>query len=185
MPPHFTPGDCLTCGAARIPGKSAKGLCKRCYERARVKGRLSLEQAKRAAYYQAHKEIIKHRVRAFYLTHREHVLAYHATHQEEANQRRRTYWALHPEWARERNRKRRIRTRGALVAKVSIADIYDRDGGICQICHKPVERSKASLDHILPLVHGGTHEPRNVRVTHLRCNITRKHLGSAQLRLLG
>jgi 5-methylcytosine-specific restriction endonuclease McrA len=41
-----------------------------------------------------------------------------------------------------------------------------------------------SLDHILPLSKGGTHEPRNVQLAHLGCNVRKYNSGVDQLRLL-
>ena len=49
--------------------------------------------------------------------------------------------------------------------------IYWRDGGICQYCFKPVEFAKSTLDHITPLVHGGsdTHK-ENFTIACFPCN---------------
>ena len=44
-----------------------------------------------------------------------------------------------------------------------------------------------SIDHIIPLSLGGTHEPKNVQVVHLICNSTKSNnivAGGEQLRLL-
>ena len=71
-------------------------------------------------------------------------------------------------------------------------EIYERDGWICQICHKPVERRvngknplQPSLDHVIPISLGGSHTKRNVRCTHLKCNVERKNRISDQLLLIG
>jgi 5-methylcytosine-specific restriction endonuclease McrA len=40
------------------------------------------------------------------------------------------------------------------------------------------------LDHIVPLARGGTHEPRNVQVSHARCNNRKYSTGPGQPRLL-
>jgi hypothetical protein len=72
---------------------------------------------------------------------------------------------------------RAARKRGAYVADVHFAHIYKRDGGICQICGGAVDKSakaphplSPSLDHIVPLAVGGTHEPANVQLAHFLCN---------------
>jgi hypothetical protein len=51
---------------------------------------------------------------------------------------------------------------------------------VCGICGEAVdpelrypELMCASIDHITPVVRGGTHDPRNLRLTHLRCNVAR------------
>lgn len=94
---------------------------------------------------------------------------------------------------RARDDLRRARERGAFVAHVDREAVFERDGWVCQICMERIDRRtkyphprSASLDHIVPLSAGGTHEPRNAQCAHLRCNI-QKNAGSAndQLRLIG
>lgn len=87
--------------------------------------------------------------------------------------------------------RRRVRLRRQYVAPVSLAEIYKRDGGICQLCGKKVSlRYKAphplsaTLDHIIPLSRGGTHEPKNVQLAHWICNVKRGTGGSVQLRIM-
>lgn len=59
-------------------------------------------------------------------------------------------------------------------------EICERDGWICQICKKPVERNAhhpnplaPSLDHIIPVSKGGSSDPSNLQLTHLVCNLKR------------
>lgn len=73
---------------------------------------------------------------------------------------------------------KRARKRKAYVRPVYLKDIYTRDNGLCGLCGERVGLGyvyphplSASIDHILPLSKGGTHEPRNVQLTHLRCNV--------------
>lgn len=87
---------------------------------------------------------------------------------------------------------RRARKRGAFVQPVGIAYVRRRDKDRCGICHQLVDvNAKApaplspSIDHILPLSRGGSHEPRNVRLAHLICNSRRGAKGVAQLRMVG
>ncbi|MEW2302565.1 HNH endonuclease [Streptomyces sp. NPDC006655] len=56
--------------------------------------------------------------------------------------------------------------------------VFERDGWICGLCDKPVDRHlaypapmSASLDHVIPLSRGGHHEPENVQCSHLTCNV--------------
>ena len=58
--------------------------------------------------------------------------------------------------------------------------IYERDGWICQLCREPVQERRdptdmwaASIDHVIPRAHGGTHDPRNLRLAHRYCNSIR------------
>jgi endogenous inhibitor of DNA gyrase (YacG/DUF329 family) len=72
---------------------------------------------------------------------------------------------------------RRIRLKNGFIESVYKARIFKRDNGMCQICGKKVSIKQkaphpysASLDHIIPLAKGGTHEPKNVRLVHFICN---------------
>ena len=82
---------------------------------------------------------------------------------------------------------------GAYVADVYRRKIFERDGWRCQICSKAVLRSKAvphprapTIDHIIPLARGGTHEPANAQLACFACNCLKSHTGTGdQLRLIG
>lgn len=99
--------------------------------------------------------------------------------------------------ARFRDRKnadkrlRQARRTDAFVAPVYRRAIYERDGWKCGICHKSVNPKlevphplAKTIDHIVPLSKGGTHEPRNVQLAHFICNSKRSDKGPAQLRLM-
>jgi len=88
---------------------------------------------------------------------------------------------------------RRAAVRCGTVMPVSRRAIFERDGWRCQICRRKIDPSlafphprSASLDHIIPVSAGGTHEPKNVQLACLSCNC-RKGAGAAndQLRLIG
>jgi hypothetical protein len=73
---------------------------------------------------------------------------------------------------------RRARMRDAFVERVYKREIYERDEWMCQLCGESVDPHvlypdplSASLDHIIPLANGGTHESNNVQLVHLICNI--------------
>ena len=73
--------------------------------------------------------------------------------------------------------RRRARQRRAFVAPVVRRRIYERDDWTCQLCGRHVLRNvppnhpeAPSIDHIVPLAAGGTHEPANVQTAHLLCN---------------
>jgi 5-methylcytosine-specific restriction endonuclease McrA len=89
---------------------------------------------------------------------------------ERARARSRRHHARHPETTRDSVRRRRARLRNAYVANVKEREIYERDGGVCGICGNPVAKGAISMDHVVPLHHGGTHEPSNVQLAHRRCN---------------
>lgn len=73
--------------------------------------------------------------------------------------------------------RRNARKRGAYVAPVYRAQIFARDKWVCQLCGRKVKRGAVaphplapSLDHILPISKGGTHEPANAQLAHFGCN---------------
>lgn len=75
---------------------------------------------------------------------------------------------------------RRARKWNAFIEAINEKEIFLRDGWICQICKRRVNKRlswpspfSASLDHIIPLKKGGTHEAKNVQLAHLRCNLSK------------
>lgn len=76
-----------------------------------------------------------------------------------------------------RDRKSATRRGAPRATPVRRADVFERDGWICGLCHALVERRRhfpdplsASLDHIIPVSRGGEHKPENVQLAHLICN---------------
>lgn len=59
--------------------------------------------------------------------------------------------------------------------KIDRAAIYERDGGLCGICGESVEFTAMELDHIQPLMLGGSDALDNLRVAHKLCNRRRGH----------
>ena len=77
---------------------------------------------------------------------------------------------------------RRARMKAAFVSHVSPLAIYRRDGWQCWLCLSAIDPHAdpqgdhgPSLDHIIPLANGGTHEPANVRACHRGCNARRSN----------
>lgn len=54
-------------------------------------------------------------------------------------------------------------------------EVFERDGYVCYLCGEPIVEKRGmdgpSIDHVVPIVGGGTHTLDNVRTTHLRCNL--------------
>lgn len=88
-----------------------------------------------------------------------------------------------PQWTPERRAlwKAREELKRTTVAEPIVnAEIFERDGWVCQLCDAPVDRllnypdpGSASLDHILPLSRGGHHIRSNVQLAHLFCNLSK------------
>lgn len=67
---------------------------------------------------------------------------------------------------------------GGEYESIKNAEIFERDGWVCQLCQRPVNKGlswphteSASLDHVVPLSRGGDHVRTNVQLAHLGCNI--------------
>lgn len=69
--------------------------------------------------------------------------------------------------------------------------VYDRDGGICQLCGKPTDWNAhewgghfgalyPTIDHIVPMSKGGAHTMDNVQLAHAICNSIKGNRGSEQ-----
>lgn len=87
--------------------------------------------------------------------------------------------------------RRRARKRMAFVADVHRHKIFERDRWLCHLCGKRLRRLAVAphplsptLDHVIPLAKGGTHEPANVRAAHFICNSTKGDRGGGEQMLL-
>lgn len=88
--------------------------------------------------------------------------------------------------------RRRARKAKAYVAPVSRAAVFARDNYTCHLCGGKVDAAaraphpkSPTIDHILPLARGGTHEPANVATAHFLCNARKGARGGGQLLLVG
>lgn len=93
-------------------------------------------------------------------------------------------------WARHANgRKKRSDTLLCTPCKramakphrTSVVKLCNRDGDVCGICDQPIDTDlnhpdplSASVDHILPRAHGGSHDLANLQLAHLRCNLIKQ-----------
>jgi 5-methylcytosine-specific restriction endonuclease McrA len=93
-------------------------------------------------------------------------------------------------WWVQNNRERRkvhaqrrnAKERGAQrTLPVDRREIFARDNWTCGLCREKVDaalkfphRMSATLDHIVPLSKGGSHEPSNVQLAHFVCNCRKK-----------
>lgn len=103
----------------------------------------------------------------------------------------------HPEQWNDRkrdnyHRRRALKASASTGQPVRLSEIRERDGNRCHLCRKTVPGKtwphplSPSLDHVIPLSKGGPHEPSNVRLAHLRCNVEKgADGGNEQLLLIG
>lgn len=69
---------------------------------------------------------------------------------------------------------------------ITLKKLYERDGGVCQICGEPCDwddrewgchgPTYPSLDHIVPRAKGGDHKWENVQLAHCICNSRKRDL---------
>ncbi len=148
-------------------------------------------------YSATHKQENKIYMKAYCISNKEEIKArkkiYHDNHKKEIKERQNTWHKLNRDKHREYDRKRRAQKYETKIEPIKEKLVFIRDGWICQICHKRVDKRfkypnpmSASLDHILPLSRGGTHTYANIQLTHWVCNISKKNnilLQGEQLRM--
>lgn len=98
------------------------------------------------------------------------------------------------QWVKDSAR-RKARLASAEIEDIDPLAVYERDRYRCGLCGGPIDMStqkphprSPTIDHILPLVHGGSHTYANVQAAHFMCNSTKGHriMGEGeQLRLVG
>lgn len=115
---------------------------------------------------------------------------YRQSHPEKSKIYSRRYYEKHPDLYRDAAKRRRTLINGIKTEKIISIEIYNRDGWICGLCHKKVDKNlkypdpmSASLDHIVPIFFGGTHTYDNVQCSHLSCN-RKAHTGGVKQLLL-
>lgn len=76
-----------------------------------------------------------------------------------------------------RCRDKRIYRNGKPDLSISLTKLYLRDGGVCRLCGKEIDfdgdsnsNDYPSIDHIIPIAHGGLHEWSNVQLACRGCN---------------
>jgi len=158
------------------------------------------------AYREANPEKIKATQRKYKKENRDKTRAYEKANPEKVRAWKAKYISLHrekhmdavrkyqrenPEKIRDVARRRRKYITDTTVERFPSVEIFERDKWICQICGDRVDKNltypspmSKSLDHILPVSRGGSHERKNVQLAHLCCNKRIGAGGEKQLRLL-
>lgn len=87
-------------------------------------------------------------------------------------------------WTDERrdawHRRRALLLEASTGEPVILAEIAERDAWVCGLCERLVDAElvypdpmSKSLDHVVPLSKGGSHDPSNAQLAHLRCNVSK------------
>lgn len=187
--PETTERLCPKCGALKPLGEFGKdrqkkdGLTSRCKPCRREEHRAYLEQpgakenarARAARFYAANRDAVLERTGARQRANPEANREYKRRYRLKSPQVDKQYRIEHLEdWA-ERSRRRRAMLRGATIGDVDLDALWT---GLCGICAQRMDRTlprtdplSKSVDHIVPLSKGGTHEQANLQWAHLVCNI--------------
>jgi len=176
-------------------------ICEQCgrifvSEYPRQKFCLACRTKREEEYYKANAERIRKHSREYRKAHperaREYKRKYYQTHPERIREYTRKYHQAHPGAEVARRARRHVRLKNSIREEVDPYYIYKRDNWICQICGKKVnpklkypDPMSASIDHIVPLSLGGTHERKNLQLAHWICNVRKNNGGHDQLRLIG
>lgn len=137
------------------------------FQRSWLRDHATEARAATRRWEQAHPEMVVARARRFY--------------ESQPDKRRgymRTYLRARPEQVAEHNARRR--RAGIFVAPIDFAAVFAKTEGRCHLCRQPVDLTvpwpnalSRSIDHLTPISKGGTHEPANVALAHLGCNMKR------------
>jgi 5-methylcytosine-specific restriction endonuclease McrA len=81
------------------------------------------------------------------------------------------------------HRRRALRKGASTGQPVRLSEIAARDNYACGLCLEPVDMDlpfpkwgSPSQDHATPLTRGGVHDPSNVLLAHLGCNLEKKQM---------
>lgn len=89
------------------------------------------------------------------------------------------------------NAKKNLQRRASGELLVGVRDLALRDGDRCHLCSKRIDmalpgtdRDGPTIDHLIPVSHGGSNDSLNLALAHRKCNMARGNRGPAQLRLV-
>jgi 5-methylcytosine-specific restriction endonuclease McrA len=92
---------------------------------------------------------------------------------------------------RQHKDRRRAVKRDAYRADVHRRRVFEADGYRCHLCRRKTDSTKAAphprsptIDHVIPISRGGTHEPANCRTACFQCNATKGDRGGGEQLLL-
>jgi len=147
------------------------------------------------AYREANKERLKAKNKEWVASNKDRVKmcqrAYKVSHVRKSKEYLQLWLKNNVSKPAEYRRKRKALKLGTRHVPYRSIDIFERDGWICGICGRKINKQlkhphkySPSVDHIIPLSKGGIDTPINLQASHLECNL-RKHTSSGgQLRLI-
>lgn len=101
-----------------------------------------------------------------------YTMHYRTLHLDRLRAEKRQHYRDSPAQYKARAAARRARKMGTSTVEVIYkSDIIERDKSICYLCGNLLAVQDVVLEHVVPLVRGGTHTPNNVRVACSPCNL--------------
>lgn len=162
--------------AANRTKELAKGRKYRVTHRAEI-------NARRQARRDADREAARAKDREWYAANKEKASAryrrWRTAHLEQNAERMRRYRAERERTDRERevqnnlNRQRRDRELSVETDGHARVRVFERDGGVCQLCGVTLDPTNWHEDHIIPLSAGGPDTLANVQATCPPCNLSK------------
>ncbi len=160
-------------------------FCKECAEKYDKEYREKNKEKKRAyrrEYYIKNQKQERANEKKYRLKNKDQIKAYQKKYRE-SEEGKKSF--------KKSNLKYRARIKGATPSNFHAAEVFQRDGYICQNCRcktrpdfkNTVHPKYPNLDHIIPLSKGGDHSMRNTQCLCRDCNI-KKNNGQKQDQLL-
>lgn len=143
-------------------------------------------KCQQGTWYETNAERLRAASRAWNAAHpelkRKHSMAWYEANRERALEMAKEWRAANPDLVRETSRastqRRRARKASRPVEDFTLAEIWEREQGICWLCDTPIDPDvrwphpeSKTLEHVIPLARGGSHTRANVALAHLICNL--------------
>lgn len=157
----------------------SRGLCVKHYNKVYAETHKEEKVAYDKAYNEAHKEEHAPRMKAYREAHKEEISVWQKSYREAHKEERAA--RMKGEIAVLSNRAGQARRKARKLSNVAEAyeylDIFVRDDWTCQVCFYPIDPELkypnpgfGTIDHVVPLVLGGSDTEDNVTAAHLVCN---------------
>lgn len=153
-----------------------QGECRQCRSERNAayrEGEQVKESAKLRArnFYAGNKEKVIARGKAIYRANKERARQYgRKWYQSSGKVTKRRYRAANRLKDRGYNALRRARLKAATFGPVDLAAVIERDNSTCYLCGRQLAQQEVTIDHVIPLVRGGSHTADNLRVACRPCN---------------
>ena len=124
------------------------------------------------------REAVREYAKAAYRKNADKIKAAQRANRSHIREVEKKYWGDHPEKRAVKNQRRRARLTGSYIATPDLLErayvfIRNTPGLKCYWCGFRVAMGKRHVDHIIPLVRGGSHSPANLCCSCAPCNLSK------------